>query len=73
MIAAVADVDDVKALQAAAEDVDPQMVSLVLAGVGVASFEAVPRSALASVCSSLRACSRSWPPLPLTSPLDRLR
>jgi len=68
-----ASTDELHELRAGAEGLDPRLVSLVLAGVGVTSFEAVPKSVLASVCSSLRACTPSWPPMPLTSSLDQQR
>ncbi len=70
---AVADAADVRALRVAAEDVDPRLVGLVPTGVGVDSFDAVPKSAVPLACSRLRACSRSWPPMPLTSTLDQQR
>lgn len=70
---AVADAADLKALQGAAEGLDPGAVGMALALVGVSSFDRVPRSVVASVCTGLRACSRSWPPLPLQSILDTQR
>jgi len=68
-----ADQADLDELHAAAEGLDPRLVSLVLAGEGLASLEVVPKAKLAVVCSSLRACTPSWPPMPLTSSLDQQR
>lgn len=68
-----ADRADLDEFHAAAEGLDPRLVSLVLAGEGLASLEFVPKAKLAVVCSSLRACSPDWPPMPLLSDLDRQR
>lgn len=68
-----ADAANLRELDTAAEGLDPRLVSLVLASEGLASLEDVPKSKVAVVCSSLRACTPSWPPLPLTSSLDQQR
>jgi len=71
----LADAADLRALDAAAEGLDPRLVRLVLAGEGLTSFEAghVPKSKVAGLCSSLRACNPDWPPMAKTSALDQQR
>ncbi len=41
--------------------------------VGVSTFEAVPKWAVALACSMLQVGNRAWPPLPLISDLDQQR
>jgi len=68
-----ADAADLRELDAAAAGLFPEAIAMVLAGEDLVGFEAIPKARVPVLCSSLQACSRSFPPMPLTSELDQQR